>query len=375
MGLDGYYADTLDWVKDYTSDPALIHQLYKEVYPEHTMHLKKPKTVGSIHRNFTYSDHRSFLKSFAAKIPNGRLWGQHAAPITPNNKLLYDVTLEWQSVVHPERHPVFERGDLPPVSYTGGTVAALAFTGAPSYYHWFFDVLPRIHLIRESGFPIDKYVINIYSSYQYEMLAKMGITGGQIIECTGNHDFHLQADNVVVTSIPNRLRYPKWVYNFMRGEFFENHPLQLSSDYKRIYVSRDDANYRKVVNEDEVMRVLERYGFRKVVLSHLSLQEKRNMFASAKTVVSALGSGLVHLLFCKPGTKVIEFLPPNFVDICFWRLSNFQNLDYYYLMAQGAGFEGIPNYTESLEAGTWGVLEHLSVDIHELTRLLKLADL
>lgn len=375
MGLDGYYVHTLDWVKEYTSDPNEIRRLYKEIYPEHTLHLKEPKAVEPIHKAFTYPEVHQFPRCFAAFVPNGRVWGPHAAVITPNNRLLNDVSLEWQAYHNPERHPIFQQGHLPPVSYTGGTIAPLAFVGAPSYYHWFFDVLPRIHLLRESGFQVDKYVINTYYRFQLDTLAKMGITPDKIIETTGNHGFHLQADNIVVTSVPNRSRYPKWVFNFLRGEFFENHPIQTSSDFERIYVSRDDAHYRKVVNEREVMDVLGRYGFRKVVLSHLSLQQKRNMFASARAVVSALGSGFVHLLFCNPGTKVIEFLPPNFVDICFWRASNFLNLDYSYLLAHGAGFEGVPNYNEMRDAGALGVVENLYVDTHQLSQLVERAGL
>ncbi|WP_052703076.1 glycosyltransferase family 61 protein [Paenibacillus beijingensis] len=370
MGVDGYYVRTLDWAIE-----TGVANHYKEIYPEHTMRLLKPKSVEPLHQAFTYNDLGNFPPSFAALIPNGRLWGQHAAVITPNNKLLNDVSLEWQSVVDPQRHPVFQQGQLPPATYTGGTVAALAFVGAQSYYHWFVDVLPRIHLLRESGVYVDKYVINTHLPFQYETLAKMGITRDKIIETTGNHNFHLQAEKLIVTSIPNHLRYPKWVVNFIRGEFFENHPIQTSSEFERIYVSRDDANYRKVVNEDEVMNVLAGYGFRKVVLSHLSLDEKRNIFASAKYVVSALGSGLIHLLFCSPKTKVIEFLPPNFVDICFWRMSNFLKLDYYYLMAEGAGFHGVPNFNEMMEMGALGVVENLAVDIHKFTRLLERAGL
>jgi len=369
LALHGYYTDTLDWAKEQSAT-----HLYKEIYPDHTMQLIEPKAVEPLHHHFTYTDLRSFPRCYAAMIPNGRVWGQHAAAITPNNKLLNDVSQEWQSEIHPERHPIFQR-ELPPVRYTKGTVAALAYVGAQSYYHWFVDVLPRIHLIRESGFHVDKYIINTLLPFQYETLAKMGITRDKIIECTGKHNFHLQADNLIVTSIPNRSRYPKWVCNFLRGEFFENHPIERSSEFERIYVSREDANYRKVLNENEVMNVLARYGFRKVVLAHLSLQEKRNMFASAKIVVSALGSGLIHLLFCSPGTKVIEFLPPNFVDICFWRMSNFLNLDYYYLMAHGGGFDGIRDYNTMKEMGALGVVEHLTVDINKLISLLHRAGL
>lgn len=373
--LDGYYIHTLDWVEEYMSDQNLVKNFYKEIYPDETCHLLDPKGIEPIHPAFTYKETRSFPRAFVAIIPNGRVWGPHGTIITPNHKLLWDVSLEWPSDLPPEQYPIFQQRELPAVTYLEGTVASLSFVGTPSYYHWFFDVLPRIHLLKESGISIDNYIINTHSSFQYETLALLGIPREKIIQNTDDTNFHLQAKNLVVTSVPNRSRYPKWEFDFLRNEFLNNQHINRLTEFERIYISREDAHYRNVLNEDEVMHVLARYGFKKVVLSHLSLSEKINMFASTKIVVSALGSGLVHLLFCDPGTKVIEFLPPNFVDICFWRISNFLNLDYYYLMAEGRGFPNVPDYDSLMEIGALGRIENIHIDINKLFGVLERAGL
>jgi capsular polysaccharide biosynthesis protein len=41
-------------------------------------------------------------------------------------------------------------------------------------------------------------------------------------------------------------------------------------------------------------------------LSTLSFVEKMSQFAKADLIVSATGAGLANMLFCKPGTQVLE---------------------------------------------------------------------
>lgn len=68
-----------------------------------------------------------------------------------------------------------------------------------------------------------------------------------------------------------------------------------------------------------------------VYLEDISIQAQINIFASAKTIVSTHGSGLVWLNFCKRNTIVIELITPYFfngksVKSDFWFISQAHNL-------------------------------------------------
>ena len=47
-------------------------------------------------------------------------------------------------------------------------------------------------------------------------------------------------------------------------------------------------------------------GWETVVLEKMSIQEQMKTFAEASQVMAAHGAGLTNLLWCQPGTKVIE---------------------------------------------------------------------
>ena len=48
------------------------------------------------------------------------------------------------------------------------------------------------------------------------------------------------------------------------------------------------------------------HGFQSLTLSKLSFIEQVKIFNSAETVVGLHGAGFANLVFCKPGTKVLE---------------------------------------------------------------------
>ena len=74
--------------------------------------------------------------------------------------------------------------------------------------------------------------------------------------------------------------------------------------YRKIVVLRPGATSRKLVNSDELLLKLK--GWETVVLEKLSIKDQMKTFAEASHVLAAHGAGLTNLLWCQPGTKVIE---------------------------------------------------------------------
>lgn len=97
---------------------------------------------------------------------------------------------------------------------------------------------------------------------------------------------------------------------------------------RRFYISRRDSARRSMVNEADFERALSDRGITPIVLSELGLLEKINLFRDAELVVGAHGAGLSHLVFAKPGVRVVEIMPTTLaksnmlgVQTCFTRLS------------------------------------------------------
>ncbi|MHC2003059.1 glycosyltransferase family 61 protein [Methylobacterium sp. CM6241] len=96
----------------------------------------------------------------------------------------------------------------------------------------------------------------------------------------------------------------------------------------RFYISRRDSARRSMTNEADFERALIDRGITPIVLSQLGLLEKINLFRNAELVIGAHGAGFSHLVFAKPGMRVIEIAPTTLakskmlgVQTCFTRLS------------------------------------------------------
>ena len=73
---------------------------------------------------------------------------------------------------------------------------------------------------------------------------------------------------------------------------------------RKIFISRDDAPARKLINAEEVLMALQ--GWETVTLTGMGIKKQIELFSAASHVISTHGAGLTNLLWCRPGTKVIE---------------------------------------------------------------------
>ena len=82
-----------------------------------------------------------------------------------------------------------------------------------------------------------------------------------------------------------------------------------SGEAELIYLSREDASARKMVNEPELAEALTNLGFTKIIASDLNYRDQVRIFSRAKFMISPHGSGLTNLLFMGSGKQVLELRP------------------------------------------------------------------
>ena len=100
---------------------------------------------------------------------------------------------------------------------------------------------------------------------------------------------------------------------------------------KRIYISRNKAKIRKIINEKEFFSMLKKYNFEKVYAEDLSYKEQVETFNSANITVSVFGAGFSNLIF-SDNCKVLEIYPPNKIRTHYFMLSKALGLEYYYVI-------------------------------------------
>ena len=87
--------------------------------------------------------------------------------------------------------------------------------------------------------------------------------------------------------------------------------LKQITPHRKIVVLRPGAKTRKITNSDELLLALK--GWETVALEKMTIREQMKTFAEATHIVAAHGAGLVNLLWCRPGTKVLEIQDPKMI--------------------------------------------------------------
>jgi capsular polysaccharide biosynthesis protein len=181
---------------------------------------------------------------------------------------------------------------------------------------------------------------------------------------------HLRAKRLIVasslehydyTAKPPSILIEPWASRAMHQRFALARPAAAKG--RRIYIDREQASLRKVINNAEVKAALIPYGFECVALETLSLAQKQELLASAEMVVGPAGAGFSNLVLCNPGCAVLIFYQQGFESDSFWSLCNNNQLTHYHLVCEPS-----QRFYPSESAGT--INENFLVDIGKLVENL-----
>ncbi|NEP45182.1 MAG: glycosyltransferase family 61 protein, partial [Okeania sp. SIO2H7] len=193
-------------------------------------------------------------------------------------------------------------------------MATLSSLSGNVYYHWMIDVLPRIGILKNSTWSLDHidwFVVNsLTHDFQQETLKAAGIPLERVIE--SDRTPYINAQTLVAPSFPGHLDWvSQGTIDFLRSTFLQNtseavkgrssslsKALQVTSpDGPRLYISRANARYRRVLNEAAVIDHLQSFGFIPIALETLSVAEQVHLFANAQAIISPHGSSLTNIVF------------------------------------------------------------------------------
>ena len=345
---------------------------YIRIYPGYTYHLGLPRDLQEAAELFEKLQPTTELPDvIVAEIPNGRLYTDSyytIAIVSPTNKLLNDLSLELRSKSNLKGfvNNIFNiKFFTKPTKFKGAVFTLLTGGGGlDNYFHWLFDVLPRYHLLKISGLlqRVNWFVIPSYNlPYQVETLKVLGISPSQIID--GSKVNHIEADTVIASSSHrNAGQMEKWVCDFLRKSFVDTLSSNGNNYPSNFYITRNDSRSRNVINENELIALLNRFGFTTLSLSGLSFEEQVRLFNNAEIIVSPHGAGLANLVFCKEGTKIIEIFSKGWVGTMYYDLAQKLGLKYYYQL---------DNVSASPTSAAEAKHKHFMVDIAAVEKTLK----
>lgn len=227
--------------------------------------------------------------------------------------------------------------NVEPVKLKGNCFNAIV-EGSVVYTHWLLDTLPRLLFLTDQGHDLDAFdhflFAGITTKFHRQTLELLGIPDHKIV--TRARDGRLfSVDSFTTVSAP-RIAFASHpnLYARVRSLFLGETSKRKTS--RRIYISRGKARRRRVVNEQDLEAVFQRYGVEILHLEDYSISETAAIMNEASHIIAPHGAGLANLVFAQPETKVLELYSAHLSNE-YWVISNQQNLQYHAFEAHGPG--------------------------------------
>ena len=195
------------------------------------------------------------------------------------------------------------------------------------YFHWITDTLPKVIYAKKNykNFVIIlpyKLKINFVISSLKKLKVKFFF-----LKNDNNYFFKnlIYIGNLYPSGNPRK----KIIYD-LKKKFHSK-----LKNSKRIYISRNKSERRKITNEANLIQILKNYKFKTVYSEKMSLHKQIKIFSSAKYVLGLHGAGLTNSIWMKKKSYLIEIKPERDLYLnCYFNLANLLSLNYHYIICK-----------------------------------------
>lgn len=280
--------------------------------------------------------------SYVAEFAHGVAWGHPTGGVfTADGRFAPAFTHDPSG---PRFHAVWTRLRLPtPRRLRGRSLYLVTPEAADNYHHWLLDLLPRLGLVRRAGYDLaafDHVIVNHRArAYQLATLHRLGIAPGKLVHADAT--LLVRADTLVVPSLKASTQtLPPADIAFLRDRLLPVNPP--SKGRRRIFLSRDDAAYRRLRHERAFHPLLRAHGFEIVSPGRLDVAAQAALFAEAEMVAGPAGAAFANLVFASPGTRVFEIVAPGWLTAFHWMISARLGHRHTLLLGEGAVMHDLP---------------------------------
>ena len=291
--------------------------------------------------NFDHNHVELFRYALETTIPESRLLKFHDIRLTAEGLLLKGLRLLPESFAFPSELEEWRLRSLTKLLATNyllrkrrvidGETLWITDYWSSGYFHWLTDTLSRLFVVRDRNLPLI-----LPASYESRDFVKASLDAFAITAV----DF-IKPDEVVecrTLLLPTHTA-PSGHYNdeVIRGvrRVLLTAYGSTSEAEERIYLSRKLAGKRRIVNEDEAVQILSKYGFQVVHAEELSFERQVQLFSQTRYLVANHGAGLTNMLFMPEGGSVLELRhQADRIRNWFFILSSALNLDYFYQLCE-----------------------------------------
>ena len=183
-------------------------------------------------------------------------------------------------------------------NYTNALIIGSSTTD--NYYRNMITFLPRIFFLKEKNISLalHRNSSNKFGEFISQILLQLNIEISKIIYL--DDDFYYFTNSKIPQFFNNSLSIEILHKAFSKKIINRN---------VKLYITRQNSNYRKLINEGDLIDILKKEDFQIIDTNSMSIIEQIKLFSSAKIVVSPTSSSLTNIVFCSKGTEIIEITP------------------------------------------------------------------
>ena len=204
------------------------------------------------------------------------------------------------------------------------------FGSSTSWFHFLIEVFPRyLHYERstlESLRPVLEYGV------PSQILEVMNLVTEQDPVILGSYQESVFENLVVCTESRFArgldLKLRRADIELVRSFFDTKFDLYKIDKNQKIFIVRNGNLFRRSEIVSNFAEFCSRHGFVVVDTGELTMEQQMRLFASAELIIGETGSSLTNLIFCSPGTKVVEINLHNFMPQFFREFSDALNLSH-----------------------------------------------
>ncbi len=198
------------------------------------------------------------------------------------------------------------------------------------YFHWLTDVLSRLYVMRER---LEGFVLLLPWDYESRdfVQASLKCFNVKTVEHIGRNEVLFCRKLSMPTHVAPSGHYNEEIIRGVRRLLLRNYGAREGRNGERIYISRERAPKRRILNEETVGKVLAQFGFETIYAEDLPFSRQVEICSRARYLVSNHGAGLTNMLFMQEASSVLELrLQRDAISNCYFTLASALNLKYFY---------------------------------------------
>lgn len=322
---------------------------------------EKPRHVGNLPKviEFKLGD-CTVPAPFVVEVENATVIGPSALVVADGRILLESILGSYERLIDSSAEALLagqlpfetqfqhveERYDTPLFSLVGPWVT--------DYYHWLTDYLVQVFALEtyreQTGIDPKVLIPKDPPNWLLDSLSLVGIDLDRTVEwsekrihCSrlaiGSQRHHTASTSDGYIHSPAAMAR---LGNRIREEVEAG--TDAVSHSKRLYVSRADAQDRRVRNEEELLTLLEDYGFERIVPGEHTFAEQVRRFSDAEVILGPHGAGLTNIIFSTETTLVELF--GSYRNACFFALASGIGHDYVSVTCRQTGSDMVADVSK-----------------------------